>query len=109
MVTGNPATILRDLMLDTGYEIDEAAFDQAIQECESVLMKPLMDSGFIRNASNYQILLQKYIQHVQRCEGVHFLEDDLRRSESDDPDTPLFKLFTDDEWKELRRIAEEIA
>src|SRR5581483_5384174 len=55
---------------------------------------------------NLQTVLQKYIIHVRRCEGTHFLEDDSRRTDSNDFRYIGEKLFTDAEWQELRRIAQ---
>jgi len=48
-----------------------------------------------------ETLIQKYASHVGDCEGVSYLESRYRGAWGD-PD-----LFTDEEWAEIRRIAEE--
>jgi hypothetical protein len=52
-----------------------------------------------------ETLIQKYATHVGACEGVSFLESQYRYSgmglgSADE--------FTDEEWVEIRRIAEEV-
>ena len=51
-----------------------------------------------------ETLIQKYAAHVGACEGVSFLESHYQGSgmglDSEDE-------FTDEEWVEIRRIAEE--
>ncbi len=50
-----------------------------------------------------ETLIQKYATHVGACEGVSYLESQYRhagRLESADE-------FTDEEWVEIRRIAEK--
>ena len=42
-------------------------------------------------------LLRKYIEHVGNCEGICFLRD-CDRTDG----------FTDDEWAELQRVANEV-
>ena len=55
-------------------------------------------------AAELREVLRKYIIHVWNCEGVHFLESDLRRDQSEGYDvTPQ---FTDEEWRLLRDIAD---
>ena len=51
-------------------------------------------------------LIRKYAVHVGSCEGVSFLEPRYKGgwgSSGGDPDYD----FTDSEWDEIRRIAEE--
>jgi hypothetical protein len=46
---------------------------------------------------DYRKLLKKYIEHVGWCEGVSFLGEYDRT-----------EFFTDDEWKEMREIDNEV-
>ena len=49
---------------------------------------------------DHRALLRKYIEHVGQAEGVTFLHHERHL-------WPGFPIFTDQEWHELRQIAEE--
>lgn len=51
-----------------------------------------------------ETLIQKYATHVGGCEGVSYLESQYRYAGMG---LELADEFTDEEWAEIRRIAEE--
>ena len=56
---------------------------------------------------DYEQLLRKYILHVSHHEGSDFTSDHTRAEAEEVEAGALGVLFTDEEWGELQRLANE--